>query len=146
MDDDLEAFIRAQLDKDERIALAAEAGPWTVLPVDYPTDGVQIESATAPVVCTGAEGDGGVCAQEDAEHIARHHPTRTLADVAVMRQLLVLHPNEIWPTADGKGHLFCRTCDVDDGVIGGDGRPCLTLRLLGARYALEPGYREEWRP
>lgn len=99
------AFLRARLDEDEQVALAAKPGPWQVdggtVYARHPTDEI-------------------VDYTDSADHIARHDPTRVLADVAAKRQIIEL-------------------------VIGAYAGYAV-LPLLALPYAGHPDYREDWKP
>jgi hypothetical protein len=84
-------------------------------------------------------------------HIARHDPSRVLAECAAKRAIIELH-------ADGRADLRYPGDDLDDEIAGmpaycvrcevdhqGERWPCETLRLLAAPYADRPGFLEEWR-
>lgn len=167
---DLVEFLRARLDAEEAKARAAlavrvsvDAGPvdvstgspshvqveaierWSAPPVDgaigeYEAP-VRMPHGTIRVSVTADSPSARAC----AAHIARHDPARVLAEVDAKRRLIDLHPHSVWPTRKGPGHLYCGTCHEEDGVIGGDGHHCLTLRLLALPYADHADYREEWR-
>jgi hypothetical protein len=93
--DDLIAFIRAQLDDDERVAREATAGPWTTTGNGGITHDGPSLSQTNPafgryVVASVGAYDRGCPNRADAEHIARHDPGRVLAEVAAKRAVLDL--------------------------------------------------------
>jgi len=71
------------------------------------------------------------------QHAAQHDPTRVLHRIAIDRRIIAAHPV-------GE-HGYCTNCWADGQVRSVD-VPCPTLRLLGAAYDTEPGYRTEWRP
>ena len=125
---DLVAFLRARLDEDEQAARDAprelDSGEW---PFWRDVDDESDADAT------------------DA-YRDRFPPARVLREVKAKRQIVELHPHAYWPSKKGKPHLYCQTCDVEDGVIGGDDGFCLTLRLLALPYADHPDYDESWRP
>jgi uncharacterized protein DUF6221 len=79
-------------------------------------------------------------------HARNHDPARVLREVEAKRRIIELHPHGYWPRRKGKPHLYCETCDEEDGVIGGDGLFCPTLRFLALPYADHPAYRAEWKP
>ena len=143
---DLVAWLRAQLDEDERAAHSATSGPWTN---DDPLarDGVFAPAIDGFVVdCDYVR--MGPFAVHNATHIARHDPTRVLADVEAKRQILELH--DLIDNGAGKpDSRFCWNCfgdrhynaDVITAPIW-----CQTVRLLALPYADRPGYLEGWRP
>lgn len=97
------AFINARLDEDEWIAQAA----------------IRVYQAEWTPV--------GLQSQFDArvdDHIARHDPKRTLAEVKCKRRILA---------------------EVPCTDLGRDGY-CRTAKLLALPYADHPDYRDEWRP
>ncbi|GHG97281.1 DUF6221 family protein [Amycolatopsis roodepoortensis] len=132
--DDLIAFLRAQLDKDEQAARAASPGPWQVDKETYP-EAIHGADGATPVSGGRWGGEASVFDKdEDAIHIARHDPVRVLADVAAKRQIIGL----------------CNLDFNDDGepsCLGGYGEAYWdVVRLLALSYAEHPDYREEWRP
>ncbi|MFC8491795.1 DUF6221 family protein [Streptomyces sp. NPDC057235] len=122
---DILAFLRARFDEDFTDARAAKPGPWHA-------DGGSVY-ATHPT-------DEVVTYTESADHIARHHPKRVLAEVEAKRKLLELHREIEDPEAMQD---FCYTCDVTGEYPE---YPCTTLRLLALPYASHPDYRDTWRP
>lgn len=72
-----------------------------------------------------------------AEHIARHDPSRTLAEVAARRQILDEYEKQSWIL--GQGH---RTPELEAAQSVRE----KVLRLLALPYATHPAYQEEWRP
>jgi len=118
MSDDLIAFMRAQLDEDERVAREAD-----------PAWHRRIVSELADRALYGIH--------KQVRHLAVWEPGRVLAEVDAKRQVMDLHPTvpEDWAT-DIAGD--CRTCS--------EPAPCKTVRVLALPYADRPGYREEWRP
>ncbi|MFD7996860.1 DUF6221 family protein [Streptomyces mexicanus] len=124
--DDLVQWLRAQLDEDERVARLA---------LDQTGDNwrayyKQIIAANPRF----GEDPADANTSEVADHIARHDPTRVLAEVEAKRQVIEQYesignppPSEIGP-------------DLVRAELG------RVLRLLALPYADRPGYREEWRP
>jgi hypothetical protein len=115
---DLVDWLRAQLDEDERVARAADAGRW--LPEDkgitfeYRADDYHEGEAQARLVADS---------RANQEHIAEWYPARVLAEVEAKRRILDDASAMVWRDALGN-----------------------FLRLLALPYADRPGYREEWRP
>lgn len=148
---DLLAFLRQQLDHDERVARAATAGPWRYNPDKAwrdPNDGWRYEEAvfTGPegtkAICVAATGDGDdPQSMADAAHIALNDPQFRLAEIKATRRILDLIELAHTREAD-------RTTD-DDGVYLAN--PIARRRLrdvlyqLAQPYAGRPGWREEWR-
>jgi hypothetical protein len=130
---DIAAFIRAQLDEDERVARAAEAtemGPWLTL----------FETALA------AEGQSEDVRRAIGQHVARFIPERMLWDIEAKRAILA----EVFAyEAKIDGEWGC--CHTAEQIAAGkcpEIRPdeIPALRLLALPYAGKPGYQEEWRP
>ncbi|MEU1240060.1 DUF6221 family protein [Micromonospora parva] len=127
--DDLVTWLRAQLDEEERVALAVPeaARRWTLdggtihhgHPTDEVVDWVYLE--------------GGW------EHIARQDPARVLAEVDAKRRILDLFEYE---QADVS--LPWGPPTTVPGTRPATASP--VLRLLALPYADRPGYRDEWRP
>jgi hypothetical protein len=120
-DDDIVAWLSAQLDGDEKAASAASPGPWGYNPTrEFRMPG----SGPLEFVSTGADRDvRGIAAtgpaddpqsMADAGHIARHDPEHVRADVAAKRKILDLY---------------------SDSEL---------VRLLAAGYRDRPGYRPDW--
>jgi hypothetical protein len=177
--DELVAFLRARLDTDGRRALAAPKGPWEPALVTrgsgfdewaiYGELGTTSRWSNAKgadeqlpqrrmIAGPGYEG-GGVQGEAAARHIARHNPTRVLAEVEAKRQLLAdalaeKHTvvEDCWytcpaATEERDGGETCN--DADSGKpcnCGRDARVEQRLRLLAMSYADHPDHREEWRP
>lgn len=139
-------FLKARLDDDEQAARECGGAPWSAEPI---LKAVHVE---AKAIADNKHAWGGlghvatVLHEQDQQHMARWDPFRVLLEVDAKRRLVGLHPHGFWPTRKGDGHLHCETCDVEDGVIGGNGRYCSTLRLLALPYASHPEYDESWRP
>jgi hypothetical protein len=145
MTDDLVAFLRARLDEDAAAAREADPGPWEVRGTcgevyRVHTVGTLVDSVG------GCHGHSEVFVsqvpnkpnhRQNAAHVARHDPTRVLAEVAAKKAIIDTHRRQ----AD----RWCVTCDVP-GDYQGPPHGCTTLRLLTAVYADHPDYREEWKP
>jgi Family of unknown function (DUF6221) len=124
--DDLVAWLRAQLDEDERIARRAG-------------DSFRQIGETGVIVAT--EGDRAEeCASANwagvAEHIVEHDPARVLREIDAKRRLLAIHRPYV-PEPDQS----CLGCA--GGIMF---TSCPVVRLLALPYADRPGYCEEWRP
>lgn len=120
MDDELVAWLRAQLDADERAASAATPGPWGYDPrTEFPMPGGEklefVHAGVVPdlrgIAATGPSND--VQSMADAGHIARHDPEHVRADVAAKRALV----------------------DRGDGEV---------IRLLAQGYRDRPGFQPGW--
>lgn len=120
-------FLKARLHEDEQVARFVIDGPGEVIRRGLDLQRIEIDGKIRYAFLT-------------------LDPERMLSEVDAKRRLIDLHPHGVWPTRKGDGHLHCETCDVEDGVIGGDGRYCLTLRLLALPFASHPEYDESWRP
>jgi hypothetical protein len=113
--DELIAFLRAQLDEDERVALAASG---------FYDD----RDLSAELVEEGFDREVGDLA-------AYWDPARVLAEVEAKRRILGEHrPVE---AGDVPGLAMCF---VDNEVM-----PCDHVRWLAQPYAGREGWREEWR-
>jgi hypothetical protein len=128
---DLVDFVRAQLDEDERVARAADAGRW--LPEDkgitfeYRADDFHEGEAQARLVADS---------RANQEHIACWWPARVRAEVDAKRRIV-----------DQCAGL------ADMGFVGSEWPPgdmselaAQVLSMLALPYADQPGYRDEWRP
>ncbi|NVI86457.1 DUF6221 family protein [Actinomadura sp. BRA 177] len=123
---DLVEFLRARLARDEQIARDSSSAPWKATPAGT----INIDSEE-PAFVAKAENDAY------AEHIARHHPARTLAEVAARRQIVDDYEKSAWIL--GQGH---RTPELEAAQAVRES----VLRLLALPYATHPAYQEEWRP
>lgn len=138
-------WLRAQIDEDERLALAASEAPWR----RWPEEGAGSPSLRWSVALPGQRtGDTAAIATvraEDSDHIANWDPARVLAEVQSRRKLIDImlqHAAKIdgeWgcchgPEAIALGH--CPETSVD-GISG--------LRALAEPYRSRPGFREEWK-
>lgn len=73
------------------------------------------------------------------EHIARHLPSRVIADVMFKRGLLAEHQPVLAAAAQDDQVTPMLVCRID-------GDDCPFTRGLAGLYAGHPGYRETWRP
>jgi len=135
--DDLIAFLRARLDEDAELALAAgaELGP------DWRYD------AEHGWVRAVREGDGIATGHQDhlepehGQHIARHDPARVLAEVEAKRRIIdecAYWIDKINSSATDK-YPYPNLPERGEVVL-----PVLTL--LALPYADHPDYRDTWRP
>ena len=129
--DDLNTWFRAQLDDNERWALAASDG--------YPN-----WSATDDgTVCQDGTGGSGYLATgpwgsdlgDVGQHIALHDPARVLADVEADRQLLDAYEAAIQPTDEHDPKVWGYRTGLEYAV-----------RTRAQAYVGNPGYRKEWQP
>lgn len=132
--DELMEWLRAQLDKDEQIARAASAGPWSTRWNGQDHELVA-PSRTHPIaewtyaIATqepGASTQRTECDTADADHIARHDPVRVLREIYAKRRIL-------------DRYAWLR----EHGDTGG---AVWVLPLLALPYVDREGYRKEWRP
>jgi hypothetical protein len=118
MVDELVAFLRARLDKDEAIACAAD-------------------TELSAVFIRIAVFDPEMAADE--RHIMRHKPVRVLREVEAKRRTVALYEEAVAGTHDAS-----RTNAATWRPIVTVLEP--VLRDLALPYADHPDYREEWRP
>lgn len=123
---ELVEFLRARLARDEQIARDCSSAPWKAAP-----SGAITVDSDDPSFVAKAENDAY------AEHIARHHPARTLAEVAARRQFLDDYEKNAWILAQGH-----RTPELEAAQTARES----VLRLLALPYATHPAYQQEWRP
>jgi hypothetical protein len=146
---DLVTWLSAQLDEDERIAVAAASlcgchGPapeW-----DFADDDnggrIAIRDNPHPDIRQRLTGRWNRSYNDlfIARHIAHHDPARVLAEVAAKQEVLdhakewaatLRHTPDGWTEQTATAYRMAMEW---------------TLRLLAAPYADRPGYREEWRP
>lgn len=146
---DLVAFLRACLDDDERLAMAAgerDGYDWTHArrdDDDHFSGGVH---AGRGEVVSNSE-----TSPHQGEHIARWDPARVLAEVEAKRRILDLHgfTDDGWNEGDEQRCTECGWVRLEAGWgQRGSQRawPCTTLRLLASPYADRDGYDESWRP
>ena len=137
--DDLVAWLRHQIDEDERVARATlSVGTRANMRREKPAprwirDGSRIrDDAPGPTILRV----GHTWARE-ADHIARHDPARVLAEVAAKRKVLDLRDSwarEAETAPPQASHLFRAQVSAADAVI----------RALAQPFAGRPGWREEW--
>lgn len=141
------AWLRAQLDAEERIAREPTAPNWHYSP-PLGGDGYldfegSFEVGEQEVETRGFDPD-------DLAHIADHDPARVLRQVQAHRAILDEHqPAEGWAHGPGtnmdRGQV-CGTCAGTDRFedLVGVTFPCATLRLIASIYSDRDGYRQEW--
>lgn len=150
MSNDLVQWLHAQLDEDERMALAAGAqevqghGPQLAWRAEQrPAEGAsgpRQAVVTARFQLVGSEPNPWDinAAMAQVTHMAEHDPARVLREIDAKRALLrranggVDQPHT-HPGEHDADHLRRHH---DDGL----------LRLLALPYTERSGYREEWRP
>lgn len=137
---DLVEFLQARLDEDEATAkdAAMRRGPtWCV--DEYPAPPQWGHDPRPETVLAGGkpivESDPDYGGLLVVEHIARHDPSRVLAEVEAKRKIIERHqPVRVGPRAG------------IDCFADGDLYPCDELRLLALPDADHPDYRPEWKP
>lgn len=153
---DLVSFLRERLDEDEQGARAATAGPWVwtgeqcysgedcsddhahswghMGPDLYGNDELVLTSG-------GYDADQVIVSRPDAVHIARHDPSRVLAEVAAKRAILDDHWN-LNAELDEE-HWVCARCHSrsrHDAMRW----PCPTLRALVLPFRDHPEFDPDW--
>ncbi|MEO3787724.1 DUF6221 family protein [Actinocorallia sp. B10E7] len=128
--EDLVAFLRARLDRDEAVARACMSASWKV------TAGGRVRVDSWPETAGDAPGhperQGFVASAENeayAEHIVRHDPRRVLRRVEAQRKAVALYEKEQWARQRG---------------VPGSGVLETVLRDLASQYSDHPAYRPEW--
>lgn len=139
--DDLVRWLGVQLDEDERIARAADPGPWKSESL-----GRHDQAAIKPAALTSLIQFDGSRAAANGMHVSRHDPARVLREIDATRRIVEIHRVVGFEDEDmtdlGSG---CSECGYS-AEYGDRGGWCETLRLLAAPYADRPGFRKEWRP
>jgi hypothetical protein len=132
---DLERFLRARFQEEERVARDASSGApgagWGVMADEIEQVLTSWDGRTThtPMAQFGAEDPVKLLT-----HVARHDPARVLRELEAKRELLQEHRTR----AGGR----CRTCRQ-----GWRPRPpCTTLRLLALPFADHAEYDDSWRP
>lgn len=156
---DVVAFIRARLDEDEQVALAAcgwrrygESGEWTYDRDRFAVSDEQGRSIAAQKVW---EIVGGVPRLDslfdvDGTHIARHDPARVLREVEAMRRIVETYRDErvrrdIMQADDA------RAVEDEDQVIRrrSSAARCrgleIAVQLLAEQWSDHPEYQENWK-
>jgi hypothetical protein len=170
------AWLNAQIDEDERIALAATIGPWVAnidkygdATIDGPEvlqDGGQPYGSTEriqvmrPLVVVPPDVDyGASVAAADALHIVRFDPKRMLAEVAAKRQIMNAYRLALYHHGVGVANIevlllgsYPRWTAVADARLAAatlHGQVVALESVVAAiaqPYAGRPGFPEEWRP
>lgn len=140
---DLAAWLRAQLDEDERLARAtawnastAGFNGWQARRPARDDEDWEIWQAgqNSAQLVRGLE-------ETHAQHIAAHDPERVLRAVAAKRRVVADYEDaERTLSVAGPG------TPPHDIMTGATNTLRRILRLLAAEFADRPGYREEWRP
>lgn len=142
--DQMVAHLRAKLDEDERVALAAKtvsgAGDWALNILGH----IYSPSLDGKVMAGGMEIKTHEIVSEPpdecahpvfsdrrvADHCVRHDPDRVLALVAAHREILALHH----PVTDGTGEVSCGACWKPRQLYPA-AWPCDTLKALASAHA-----------
>jgi hypothetical protein len=147
MSDELITWLRAQIDEDERVALATTGGDWEVGPTFGAKDNrVYVKPIGFGIDTIGTCVIAGQVAnmpeyRANAIHIARQDPDRTLREVAAKRRILdevVDEATSLDMSVDGDRRVGSRDM-VAEPYIGH-----ILVKLMALPYAGQPGYREEW--
>lgn len=142
MSDAALAWLRAQLDDDERLAREAGPGPWLAITTNDFTGGpdsaLDLGGPQGRVVLAGWFDDDPLRPTE-AEHIARWDPARVLAEIEAKRRILddydiVVSAIRRVDDVEGNQLLYARR----------DARMS-DIRWLAQPYADRPGFPQEWR-
>lgn len=155
----LTEFLLARIAEDESFASAAigdepgadkTPGDWWAKDehsMVYAGDWVPVVETAERSIPNG-DGDGVITWRVTAplDHIARHDPTRVLAECEAKRRILEMHtPDSTWD-----GGEECAQCSFHEAYEGfndvSEPFPCTTLRVLAAVCADHPDYDEAWRP
>lgn len=155
--DDLIAFLRAQLDQDERMAREApgpewragverdgEPGHWRGVKADLvlllPDVPIPMDhDVGAEVLRAEFVNDGKSAGRRAVDHAVRWNPERVLAEVETKRRVLGRHsPDLERPSPLGP---LCRYCSPWDAQVSW---PCPDIIDLAQLYAGRDGWREEW--
>lgn len=130
--DELVSWLREQMDDDQQVAEACQAGargPWSFDDVVRDADGDEV----AGLYRWGVES----LPYEDGAHIARWDPVRVLAEVEAKRTRIDLLAAE-WRHAAGDNtgdRVAYAVADLTEDL----------LKLEAQPFASRPGFRDEWR-
>ncbi|TDC53890.1 hypothetical protein E1281_17050 [Actinomadura sp. KC345] len=128
---DLVEFLRARLARDEQIARACSGVPWKTAPSGTINTEPRDPGDGAEAFVAKAENEAY------AEHIARHGPARTLAEVAAKRRIIDDYEKQTWILGQGR---------PDPRLEAAQAARENVLRCLALPYAAHPAYRDEWSP
>jgi len=134
--DELVAFLRAALDRDEQVAREAAGGDgaWSVQTYDLGTE-VWIRQTDGFSLITA---EGGLD-RDSAEHVARWDPARVLAEVQAKRRILDLRvAAAAQPIAPGSAPARAERTRAREALEA-------VARLLAQPHAGQPGWRDEWQ-
>jgi hypothetical protein len=139
---DLAVWLRAQLDADEQTAQAALGHRWVGYPMRQSVEVAEGDQMGVKVVAAPTNFEHWehrpdyAAGPQTFEHIARHDPAFTLADITAKRAIIDRHEPEQLFAPGGPCIVVCR---LDD-----EAWPCPDLRLLAQPYAGRPGWHNEW--
>ncbi len=126
-------FLLARIEEDEALARSASPGPWHV-----DAESTEVLAVDGIVVADGFALSGPQTRATTA-HIARHDPTRVLAECAAKRQTVAYFAEEIEYTGLDRQRMtddqFRRVLDAER-----------TLGWLAQPYADHPDFDPAWRP
>lgn len=141
---DVEAFVRARLDEDQKLAESATEGPWSVDRDGevYQTnslrevpcirlDGSKYTSTDQVNVTCDSEGIRASVQRENADHIARHNPKAILADIALKRDIL-----DLWIEAGKSKDFTAQTWVLLREIV----------YAIAALYSDHPDHDPKWKP
>ncbi|MFE7513814.1 DUF6221 family protein [Streptomyces sp. NPDC057540] len=128
--DDLIAFLRARLNEDADLALAASPGPW------HPGEEHDEVLAVDDIVVAEGFALSGRQLRATVDHIARHDPARVLAEVDAKGRLVDLT----------SGMLSAAEGDSEVDHYGGLDAAEAVLRATALPFAEHPDYQDAWRP
>ncbi|WP_328436853.1 DUF6221 family protein [Streptomyces sp. NBC_00444] len=134
--DDLVQWLRAQLDKDREIAIAAKrqiGDDWDIGDEPY---GFILSDGDTVAYYEEAGGHSAMC-RAAAVHAAEHDPARVLREIDTKRRMIDTFTSRY----EASNASSTSTATGAHWVMLAD-----TLRLLALPYAGRPGYRAEWRP
>jgi hypothetical protein len=149
---DIVAFMTACLDEDELLAHEATPGPWAP---EQPLLTDVVSSLLGPVADCAVRTGYRAQSLEDARHIARHNPTRVLADVVGKRAIVEDYATtcRIRDEAAARiqeAHASGRIVHADYDEWGRANREASILdgvvRHLAEAYVDRPGYEELTAP
>lgn len=133
--DDLIAFLRARLDEDADLTLAASPGPW------HPDEEHDEVHAVDDIVVAEGFALSGRQLRATVDHIARHDPARVLAEVEAKRRVIAQWEDVRAQARNQVSVDNFQAARIEQGALSD------VLRLLGACYAdRHPDYKPEWRP
>ncbi|MGW9299610.1 DUF6221 family protein [Streptomyces cyaneofuscatus] len=147
MTDALVAFVKARLDDDAQVAREAchdLSGEWTTQDT-YPVAVVE-DPESGDAFAKAVAFDEGSPSEQQAAHIARQDPARTLREVEAKRQLVGIFEiavrNEALPHPEHIQGVY------PPAVFISGYRAALeyTLRCFAALHADHPDYQADWAP